>query len=214
MRKNGRLLAALLCNLGIFALELRVILPLWDWSTLQFYTQDSNLLAAAACAIAAALQLRSLCRGTALPRWARLLKYVAACCLTLTLLVVALVLAPVYLKDSGGYRQQLFEEPALTMHLLCPLLTLASFLLFETEPPLPRRAVALAVLPTLIYGAVLGCLNGLGRIDGPYPFLRVHAQTPLASALWALAIAGGAALIAHGIARCADRRARALPGKN
>ena len=83
-----------------------------------------------ACALAAVLQLRSLLNGKAFPRWARLLKYMAACCLTLTILVVTLVLAPVYL-GADGYRQLLLEEPALSLHLLCPLLTLASFLLFE-----------------------------------------------------------------------------------
>lgn len=159
MKKKLRLLAAFACNLAILALEARTILPLWDWGTLPFYTQDSNLFAAAACALAAVLQLRSLLNGKAFPRWARLLKYMAACCLTLTMLVVTLVLAPVYL-GADGYRQLLLEEPALSLHLLCPLLTLASFLLFETEPALPRRAVALAVLPTLVYGAALGCLNG------------------------------------------------------
>lgn len=213
MKKKLRLLAAFACNLAILALEARTILPLWDWGTLKFYTQDSNLFAAAACALAAVLQLRSLLNGKAFPRWARLLKYMAACCLTLTMLVVTLVLAPVYL-GADGYRQLLLEEPALSLHLLCPLLTLASFLLFETEPALPRRAVALAVLPTLVYGAALGCLNGLGMVDGPYPFLRVHAQPPLASALWALAISGGAALIAWLIRLCADRKNFSLPGKN
>lgn len=213
MKKKLRLLAAFACNLAILALEARTILPLWDWGTLPFYTQDSNLFAAAACALAAVLQLRSLLNGKAFPRWARLLKYMAACCLTLTMLVVTLVLAPVYL-GADGYRQLLLEEPALSLHLLCPLLTLASFLLFETEPALPRRAVALAVLPTLVYGAALGCLNGLGMVDGPYPFLRVHAQPPLASALWALAISGGAALIAWLIRLCADQKNFSLPGKN
>ena len=70
------------------------------------------------------------------------------------------------------------------------------------------------MLPTLVYGAALGCLNGLGMVDGPYPFLRVHAQPPLASVLWALAISGGAALIAWLIRLCADRKKFSLPGKN
>ena len=70
------------------------------------------------------------------------------------------------------------------------------------------------MLPTLVYGAALGCLNGLGMVDGPYPFLRVLAQPPLASALWALAISGGAALIAWLIRLCADRKNFSLPGKN
>lgn len=67
MKKKLRLLAAFACNLAILALEARTILPLWDWGTLPFYTQDSNLFAAAACALAAVLQLRSLLNGKAFP---------------------------------------------------------------------------------------------------------------------------------------------------
>lgn len=78
MKKKLRLLTAFACNLAILALEARTILPFWDWGTLPFYTQDSNLFAAAACALAAVLQLRSLLNGKAFPRWAR--TAIASCC--------------------------------------------------------------------------------------------------------------------------------------
>ena len=60
-----------------------------------FYTEDSNILSLAACACFSVCTILILSgRLSEMPRWAQILKYMAACCLTLTFLVVVCVLAP------------------------------------------------------------------------------------------------------------------------
>lgn len=55
----------------------------------------------------------------------------------------------------------------------------------------------IALIPTAVYAAVTIVLNILRLIEGPYPFLMVHQQTPLASVAWCATILLIAWLIAE-----------------
>ncbi|MDD3243802.1 MAG: hypothetical protein PHD32_08785 [Eubacteriales bacterium] len=144
------------------------------WEMLRYYTLDSNLLGLAASAACALCAARQALTGKQPPRWVRLLKYTAACCLGVTFLVVLLVLAPI--DGVRGYERMFLRGTGLYHHLLCPVLVVGSFLLFDRVPLPPAKAAALALIPTGLYAVVLVALNVLRLITGPYPFLRVYAQ--------------------------------------
>ena len=199
MSEKSALRAALMLNLAVVVME--IVSAAMSWRQLNlgmfmFYTQDSNILACAACALLAAFQLRALRTGAAIPLWAQRLKYAAVCCLSVTFLVVVLVLAPM---SDGAYGVMLLSGTMLYHHLLCPLAAFLGFVLFEKRPALRRIDALLPTLLTLVYAVVLTALNIARVLDGPYPFLRVYAQSVHASILWALAILGGAEMLAWGV---------------
>jgi len=178
---------ALILNLLVVALEVRGMGMVWKAvgiSGLVFYTEDSNVLAMIASALMVLAILVGMIRGwKPVPVWIRTLRYVAACCLMVTFLVVVFVLVP--LTGFQYARQGLFTGAELYLHTLCPLVSCLSFLFFEKSPRLRYRSTWLAMLPTLLYTAVLVPLNILRIVDGPYPFLRVYEQSVQTSLLWA-----------------------------
>lgn len=199
MSEKTALRAAFTLNLALIAMELIGAAMSWRqlgiW-TFQYYTQDSNLLALIACALLAAFQLRSLRTGAAIPRWVQRLKYAAVCCLSVTFVVVVLVLAPM---SGGAYRAMLLEGTMLYHHLLCPIAAFSGFMLFERKPALRRIDALLPFILTVLYAAVLTALNIARVVDGPYPFLRVYAQSVGQSIAWALAVIGGTEMLSWGL---------------
>lgn len=117
--------------------------------TFRYFTTDSNLLAALACAVLLPFRLRTLFGGAeALPVWALTLKYVAVCAVTLTLLTVLCFLAP-----TQGWGK-MYGRSNLWLHLICPLLCILSFLFTDGGTPLPFSATFAALIPMGLYGAV------------------------------------------------------------
>ena len=167
-------------------------------SLLQYYTELSNIFSMFACGAMAVATAKSLHTETyPMPRWVKNLKYMAACCLTVTLLVVVFVLSP--MSEMGGLSFLMFHGSMLYHHLLCPVLVLVSFIFFEPTPQLKRSSIKLALLPTVVYGVVAFVLNLLKLLGGPYPFLKVYDQPAGMSVLWTVIIIGGAYLIALGL---------------
>ena len=187
-----RRVLSILLNLAVVRMEPIAIRMSWEAvgeQALTFYTENSNLFSAAVCLLVAVCQLWALLSGRALPRWVKRLKFIAACCLTLTFLTVVFVLAPYY-PDEGGVVFLLTESSMLYHHLLNPMAALLSYLLLEREPHLPRSDVRWALLPTLAYAAVILPLNILRVIVGPYPFFEVYHQPVYVSVLWAVGLLG------------------------
>ena len=193
-----RQIAALAANLIIIIMEilgLRLSIQQSGLSLFQYYTQDSNLLALFACAFCAGYNIRNLRRGgTALPVWVKLFKYMAVCCLMVTLVVVVTILAPTSGKD--GFQIMFFHHSMLYHHLLCPVAALLSFVFLDIDPPLPRRHIRFTLIPTLLYAVIALILNIVKIMDGPYPFLHVYQQPVYMSVLWFVLILGGAYLLA------------------
>ena len=189
---TARRLLSIALNLFIVWAE-PIALPMsWDWGKEQmfiFYTEDSNILSACICAMVAVGQLVCIFTGRELPRWLHTLKYIATCCLTLTFLTVVFVLGPMY-EDGNGWYIMLFTGSMLYHHFLNPVVAMVSFLLFEREPRLPLVSVPLALVPTIVYGVYDLWGNITGRIDGPYPFMRVYDQTIQESLMWFAIILG------------------------
>lgn len=164
-------------------------------SFVRFYTEDSNLLALAACAVTAVFAVRAISGHGAAPEWVRIFKYIALCCTTLTFVVVVLILGPMT-GSVRGYLFFLFGSSMLYHHFLCPVLMFVSFVFFEKGPALQKKHIGAALVPTAIYAAVILTLNIAGSITGPYPFLRVYDQPLWMSCMWVAVIFGAACLIA------------------
>ena len=109
---------------------------------LRYFTVLSNLFYAASCLLVAAMWLN----GAIWP-WALTLKFVATVSVMVTLLPVFVFLLPQY----GA--KFLLTGPDFWLHLACPLLTLATFFLWD-RPALTASAALLGVVPVLLYGVV------------------------------------------------------------
>ena len=53
---------------------------------------------------------------------------------------------------------------------------------------IPEFVGRVPVIVTLVYGLVMLYLNGIRKVDGPYPFFRVHYQSAMATVLWMVAL--------------------------
>ena len=135
-----RRLLSIALNLFVLCME-PIALPLsWDWGQEQiftFYTEDSNIFAAAVCTLVALWQLRCIFTGGELPVWLKKLKFMATSCLLLTFMTVVLVLAP--MVGEGGLYLLLWTSSTRYHHLLNPVLVFVSFVFLEREPRLPAR---------------------------------------------------------------------------
>lgn len=185
-----RRVLSIVLNLAVVLMEPVAIRMSWEAvgnQTFTFYTENSNVFSAVICLLVVLAQLRGLVTGRPLPRWVKTLKFIAACCLTMTFLTVVLVLAPYY-PEQGGVVFLLTESSMLYHHLLNPLCVFVSFVFLERDPKLPARCIPLALAPTVLYGSVALWANIRRLIVGPYPFLMVYEQTPAQSVLWCAVI--------------------------
>lgn len=153
-----------------------------------YYTELSNILLAVSSffvLFSAYFNLRKGC-GTNYPT--HLLRYAATTSSTLTLLIVLVVLTPVHPNPT----KLLFGGSMFLHHLLCPLLSLTSFLFFEKQESrnLKYSHIPFALISIFLYGIVLIVLNIINVVNGPYLFLRVHAQPVWATILWITLISG------------------------
>ena len=111
--------------------------------TFRYFTALSNAL----CALASLGVCVAQCAG-GLPFAVWLWKYIGTAAVTVTLLTVLLFLGP----SMGGYKP-LLSGASLFLHLICPLLAIASFSFLEKR----QMSFALAMtgmLPVVLYGAV------------------------------------------------------------
>ena len=152
--KTVRTLGAILCAslTAVFALRgILLLFPVHGFAIFQYYTVDSNTIAALAGILLTFFLLRALVTKKPVPVWILLAYFTAAVCLTLTFLVVVLVLAPA--AGENGYRMMLTESDMLYHHLLNPILTVFSSLLLLPRIPTKIPEIAhIALLPTELYG--------------------------------------------------------------
>ena len=93
--KTVRTLGAILCAslTAVFALcGILLLFPVHGFAIFQYYTVDSNTIAALAGILLTFFLLRALVTKKPVPVWILLAYFTAAVCLTLTFLVVVLVL--------------------------------------------------------------------------------------------------------------------------
>ena len=211
--KTVRTLGAILCAslTAVFALcGILLLFPVHGFAIFQYYTVDSNTIAALAGILLTFFLLRALVTKKPVPVWILLAYFTAAVCLTLTFLVVVLVLAPA--AGENGYRMMLTESDMLYHHLLNPILTVFSTLLLLPRIPTKIPEIAhIALLPTELYGLCAVLCNYLLWWHGPYPFLCIYDQPLWDSVLWCVGILGGTYVIGFFMAmakKAVDRRLR------
>ena len=161
-------MAGNIANAVIIALELvglHISVSARRWKIFAYYTQISNLITLASSS--AYLMIGPM---------AAPLRYLSTCMLTMTFLITLFVLVPM----GGGFKKLMLSGNGLYHHTLCPILSVASYLLWE-----PHVATwYLPVIITLIYGFAMLYMNWKQLFDGPYPFLRIHHQSRSATVLW------------------------------
>ena len=163
-----------IANITLVILELlgfSISIPERRWHVLEYYTQNSNLVA-----LVSSVAFLLVGEGAA-P-----LRYLATCMLTMTLLVTLFVLVPM----GAGFQKMVFGSNCLYHHTLCPLVSVASYVLWEPHASL----LVLPVGVTTVYGLVLLWLNARRVVDGPYPFFRVHDQSRAVTLAWTLVLIG------------------------
>ena len=177
-------LARILCVI-VLLLEARGLsLSITDrkWKILVFYTQLSNL-----AATVSALLLVILGQ----PAWVTTLRYLSICMQVMTFLVTTCVLIPM----GGDPKKLLWSGNGLYHHVLCPIISTASYVFAEQHSGM----IWLPVIVTLIYDLVMLYLNGIRKVDGPYPFFRVHNQSVAATVLWMVVLMAVMAGISAGV---------------
>lgn len=117
----------------------------------EYFTVDSNILAAVASAVMIVFNIMSFSKGgfTA-PGWALVFKLVGSTAVGLTFIVVVTMLAP--FAERGYF--SLFEGTSFFMHFLTPVLAILSFVLFESGTKIGYINILFALIPTLIYAVV------------------------------------------------------------
>ena len=184
---SARIMCAIVLLLEIRGLSLS--LPNRKWMALIFYTQLSNMVTAVSAALLLILGQ---------PLWVTVVRYLSTCMLVMTFLVTTCVLIPM----GGDPKKLLWSGNGLYHHVLCPVISTASYILAENH--VGSEMIWLPVLTTFIYGVIMLYLNGIRKVDGPYPFFRVHNQSISATILWisALLIAmAGISILVWAIAR-------------
>lgn len=195
MLKNKKLFVSLLLNVAAVAFEVVGFIDAsyLGWVQFWFYTQISNLLLGIVSIVLIGYILCHMRDGIRIPAWLSFAKYCVTIMTTQTFLISLLVLSPML----GGIGMMMLGPIVRYFHTLCPLLAMVSFLIFDPKPmALTARHTRLAMLPTIVYGAVAILLNLLRVWHGPYPFLYVYEQPVWLSLVWLVVIMGAAFLIA------------------
>ena len=197
MRATRKAWAAVICNAAVFVLEVIAVcfnLREGGFSVFRYYTVESNVLAGLVSLYYVVCFFVG--RGE-VPRWMARARFYATCCLTITFLVVVFVLAP--MLEGYTLWRLLTQGSMLYQHLLCPVLAIVSFIVFERDGRLTKRDILRSLCPTALYALVTVPLNVARVMRGPYPFLLVYEQPVWASVLWVFVIFGLAAAIATGL---------------
>ena len=159
---------------------LRLSLPR-GWRIFSFYTQISNIVALVSSSA-------FLIFGANVS-W---LRYLAACMLMMTFIVTVCILVPL----GGGFDDLMLSGVGLYHHTLVPLISIASYVLWEAHAACWQLPVAV----TMAYGFTMIGLNAAKRFDGPYPFFRVHEQGVPKTVLWVIALLALISAISLGMA--------------
>ena len=183
---------SIILNAIIVILEIIGLLVTYHYNkriSFEYYTEDSNILAL----ITSSIWIIYVLKNNKIPKWLQDLKYITTTCLTITFIVVIVILAPMY---QLNYSYLLLYHSMLYQHLLCPLISIITFLLFDNLDIFNKKDNFKAMIITIIYAIVLIILNILKIVQGPYPFLMINSQNLQTSIFWLILMLGIAYLTA------------------
>ena len=133
-----------------------------------YYTQISNVIAV----ISSAMYI--VCRNTQNKRLRGAVtasRYLGACMLTMTFLVVVCIFVPFGTEVTT--RRLLGSVNGILHHIVCPLVSVISYIFFE-DGVKTRRALLIPFTATAIYAFTVYTLNFLRLAEAPYPFFEVY----------------------------------------
>ena len=197
---NPLMYAALGCHAVIVVLEARTLGALRRKAhILKYYTYLQNLLAMLVSGVFAVGMIVSAVTGNLLPPWLKGLHYITLCGLLTAALIYLLLLAsnPVNRLSARDFRPGFSPfRGDLTLHGICPAVSLAAFLMEHSVPLTDGIWTAFAPLPSGLYWIVYLLLSVFRLWQEPYDFSRPDGKKrPLLDALIILAIPAGFILI-------------------
>ena len=160
-----------LINLILEIIGLQISISRRKWRVFAYYTQLSNMVTFVS-------SLLYVLIGDIV--W---LRYLSTCMLVMTFIIAICVLIPM----GGDAKELLIRGNGLYHHTLCPVLSTISYFLWEHHPQ-SWQILWIPIMFTIVYGVIMLYLNGVRRIDGPYPFFRIHQQSVIASVSWTLGL--------------------------
>ena len=167
----------------IFLFGMITSLASWQWmgidgnltpethNFLWFFTVDSNIFLTVAALILVIFEVLILLdKRKDIPHWVYVVKYVATCTTTLTLMTVILYLSPLLGLDFW----KLFLNNNLFFHLISPVIGIVSLIFFETNDKMSWKVSFLSLVPMGLYSIfyltnVYTHLNN-GQVDPKYDF--------------------------------------------
>ena len=143
-----------------------------------YYTQLSNVVAVISSAMFIAF------RNTENAKLRRLViagRYLSACGLTMTFMVVTAIFLPFGTPESAemlaGHLNGILH------HFVCPVISVVSYIFFE-DGVKTKRAVLIPFIATAIYAFTVYTLNFLRLAPAPYPFFAVYDYPVWELVMW------------------------------
>lgn len=151
----------------------------------KYYTIESNIFAGISSAIFVVVAILHLTKGHSIPKWVKGLRYMATCCLTVTIAVVLFAAMPMEPRENAFEIWMTYRE-AIFQHLICPIVSFISFVFFEKEPKMRRKFILVGFSPTVAYGVGVVGLTLNQDIEALYTFAAVSTQPVMVSIFWVL----------------------------
>ena len=139
------ILASTFMFLGIKFMPGKTLLEVSKIGMLKFYTADSNILMGVASLIFAIYEIKLLKKKVKkIPKSIYIFKFIATSAITLTFLVTAIFLAPLYGFD------RLYNNNNLFFHLIIPVLSIITYIFYEKHENKYSYAIY-GLIPMFIY---------------------------------------------------------------
>lgn len=182
MNKNAKvslILNILIAISGSIGLILSVKLGAYMFA---YFTILSNTLAVIT-SILYVINLLVKKNQSEIPYYVIVLRFMSSVCLLVTILTVFTILAATIADNYiNGLIYLLTTDGMFFHHLVCPVLSIVSFVFFEGDRRLnKKKTIYLGMLPFILYAIVTITLNITHTLDGPYPFLQVYERPVYAS---------------------------------
>ena len=148
---------------------------------LKYYTYLQNFLGLTVSLIFCVCLTVCFLSGKAIPEFLRGLRYVATCGLLAAMFVFIAFLGggtKIAMTESDFIRGFSPRKANIILHYICPMLSCASFLLFEKDIPVSNGIwTALAPVPSCVYWAVYMILTFTKAWEEPYRFTAQDGKT-------------------------------------
>ena len=169
-----------------------------------YYTQISNVIAVISSAIFIVFRNTG---NVKLRTFSVCARYLGACMLTMTFLVVVCIFVPFGTPESTN--RLLGSVNGVLHHIACPVISVVSYIFFE-DGVKTRRAILIPFISTAIYAFTIYTLNFLRLAGAPYPFFEVYKHPVPELIAWffgLMAMAAGIAVTVRLLNLTAAKRA-------